>query len=358
MFKCAIIGAGGSRAHGHAAAYRLIRRGKLVAVSSRQLHKLDAFAREYDVEGRYTDYRVMLERERPDVVHVNAPPTFRAEIIRAASELDVPALIIEKPVALQAEDFRELCHLAQTVRTKVVINHQLHFHPHRMVMQQRVADGQIGQVRFIDASAMLSLAAQGTHLLEAIGALNVGGRVATVLGQVSGDAGLVPTARAHLAPDITLAAIGFDNHAHGMLRCGPGSPMVLPDKAAAFHKRISVYGEMGSAHWTMWDWRLIDRNGTMTGGSHDYFEQDLRAQVGLTEAMFDWLEDDARTHPLHLRQALRDFEVILATYTSAIHRRVVALPFEPEDGLLDKLRTALATPSNTSVSDCGDLISE
>ena len=49
-------------------------------------------------------------------------------------------------------------------------------------------------------------------------------------------------------------------------------------------------------------------------------------QAAMTEAMFDWLEDDSAGHPLNLESALSDFGVILALYTSALRHQVVELP--------------------------------
>jgi predicted dehydrogenase len=59
MYNCAIIGVSGGRARGHAEAYQYIRRGELVAISSRQREGLDAFGERFGITARYTDYREM-----------------------------------------------------------------------------------------------------------------------------------------------------------------------------------------------------------------------------------------------------------------------------------------------------------
>ena len=63
---------------------------------------------------------------------------------------------------------------------------------------------------------------------------------------------------------------------------------------------------------------------------------------GMCDAMFDWLEDDDKIHPLNLDAALVDFNVILALYASSLKHRVIELPYEPEPDLVAKLRRALA----------------
>lgn len=104
-YKAAIIGVSGGRARGHAEAYAHIDRGQLVAVSSRNAEKVAEFGDEFGVPARYTDYREMMARGRPDLVHVNTPPDVRLEVFEAAAEAGVPALLVEKPLAIAGEDF-------------------------------------------------------------------------------------------------------------------------------------------------------------------------------------------------------------------------------------------------------------
>ena len=105
MYKCAIIGVSGGRARGLAEAYAHIERGALACISTRQRDKLDAFGERFGVAARYTDYREMFAKEKPDLVHVNTPPTVRLEIFEAAAAAGIPSIIVEKPLACQGEDF-------------------------------------------------------------------------------------------------------------------------------------------------------------------------------------------------------------------------------------------------------------
>jgi predicted dehydrogenase len=55
--------------------------------------------------------------------------------------------------------------LAQTSATKFAVNHQLRHHPRVLDLLDHVQDGHIGQVRFLDASARLPVASNGTLVL-------------------------------------------------------------------------------------------------------------------------------------------------------------------------------------------------
>ena len=339
MYKCAIIGVGQNRARGLAEAYRHIQRGKLVAASARTADHLAAFADEYGIEKRYADYREMFERERLDVVHVNTPPSVRLEIMEAAEECGVAALIVEKPLAIEAEDYRTIRAFAERCRVKIAINHQLHFQPRRFEFQQRVAAGEIGDMLSVDASCGMNLAYQGTHALQAVGAFLPECTPVQVLAQVGGGNGLQDTPKKHFAPDNALALINYDNGVQAHLQSGATAPKVGREGIHT-HKRIAVYGTRGYVHWTMWSWE-IGIDGRITPGAHEYAEEDILGQARMTEAMFDWLADNAMVHPLNLQGALSDFNIVLGIYTSALERRPVDLPCDPADGLIDRLRAEL-----------------
>lgn len=340
MYKCAIIGVGGPRARGLADAYTRTKRGRLAAVSTRRADRLSAFADEYGVEARYTDYREMLEKEKPDLVHVNTPPDVRLEIFQAAQKARVPAVLVEKPVAVQGEDFVELIRFARQAGPRIAVNHQLHFHPRRRVLQDMVAQGAIGQPLFIEASAGMNLAYQGTHALQAVAAFNPHGVPASVFGQVAGDNGLADSLGRHYAPDHCLASILYDNGVRAQLACGAHAPRV-GSEGIHTHKRIAVHGSRGFVHWTMRNWQTgVD--GQLESGEHDYPVEDLEGQVALTESMFDWLEGgEDFDHPLNLENSLMEFNIILGLYISAMAQEPVSLPVSPSPDLVELLRWRL-----------------
>ena len=341
MFKCAIIGVSGGRARGHAEAYQHIGRGQLAAISARRVDALNRFGDEFGVTQRYTDYREMFAAAKPDLVHVNTPPDVRLEVFRAADEAGIPALVVEKPLAIQGEDLAAMRDFAAHSRVKIAVNHQLHFHPRRARLQQLVRDGVLGDVRFIDAGARMNMAYQGTHTLQAIGAFNPAGRAVSTFAQIGGADGLADTPRRHFAPDRTLATIAYDNDVQALLRCGVNAPHVDPARPVHQHKRIAVYGTRGSLEWTMWSWRM-DIGGQTVRGEHDYAAEDILGQAALTEAMFDWLDDDRKVHPLNLARSMDDFALLLAIYTSGLTRRTVTLPHTPPPELIARMRVGLA----------------
>jgi predicted dehydrogenase len=111
-----------------------------------------------------------------------------------------------------------------------------------------VRSGQIGQVRFLDASAVLPMSGQGVHVLDLLFAFADYAEVETVFGASSGYDDINGT---HPSPRSAESLITFRNGMRAALQAGEGAPM--HDKSAPNwgHKRIAVYGTHGFVEWWM-----------------------------------------------------------------------------------------------------------
>lgn len=338
-FKSAIIGVS-ARAAEHAEAYRHVPRASIVASCSRRPTERETFARRYAVPRQYDNYQEMIEKERPDLLHVVTPPDVRIEVLRCASSSAVPAVLMEKPLGTDTSNLVALTQYADVSSPKVVVNHQLHFHQRMRELRRKVQDGALGDIALVEASARHNLAYQGTHLLQAIRAFMRPASPAAVMGQVAGAAGL-DDPHHHWAPDDALAQITFDGGQRAFLRCGHGAPASRGAGSEIYkHKRIAVYGDRGHVRWSMNGWEtFID--GQRVSGTHDYVQEDLLAQAALTNAVLDWIVDEQAQPSLDLASALEDFGVMLGIYASALERTSCPLPFAPNSMLLPQLRGAL-----------------
>lgn len=337
--KCAFLGCG-PRAAGHAQAYDLITRGTKVACCDLNEERLGAFAEKWNIPNTYTDLDKMLEREKPDVVHMVTRPNLRVGLMTHLSEAGVAGVIVEKPICVGADDWRALGHLAATSRTHFAVNHQLRHHPMILSLLDEVAAGKFGEIRFLDASSVLPMAGQGVHVLDLMFAFAGYAPVQTVFGASSGydDIGCEhPTART------AESLITFANGMRGALQAGVGAPMFEAGPTWA-HKRLAVYGTHGFFHWRMNAWEKSLPDGTVEQGQKVYGEEDVQGQANLTNAMFDWIEDDKQVSPTNLRTSLDEWQVILAGYLSTVESRPVDFPFDPADDLLAQFKRHVGAP--------------
>ena len=334
-FRCAFLGCG-PRSHGHAEAYVHITRGAKVACCDLDRERLDEYGEKHGIGSRYTDLDEMLEKEKPDVVHLVTPPTQRVELMTRLAEAGVPGVIIEKPICIGADDYAALRRLESSAATRFAVNHQLRHHPHILAFLDDVAAGSIGEVRFIDASCVLPMSGQGVHILDLMFAFAGYAAIETLFGASSGYDDINGH---HPSPRTAETLITFKNGIRAALQAGAGAPMFDRSAPNWGHKRIAVYGTHGFRHWWMQGWERSTPNGEVERGAHEYREQDILGQAGLTNAMFDWLEDDNKPCPTNLKTSLDEWLVILAGYLSTVEARPVDLPFEPPPDLLDRFKS-------------------
>ena len=338
MYKSCCLGCGG-RARGHADAYRFVKKSRLEAVCDMNTERLHPFAEKWGVPRSYTDLHEMLETEKPDLLHIVTQPQLRVELLTAASEHGVPAVLVEKPLCLDAEDFNAIKALGETTKTRICVNHQLRCHPKTLELLGLVRSGAIGDIRLVDGSARLGQAGQGTHILNLVLAY-AGGRPNRVLAQVSGGTKWMPGN--HPCPDMSVAELEFDNGVRGLFSCGQNAPLTTSNpEHDHYHKRIAVYGTRGFVHWKMESWELYTPEQGYQSGEKSYRDEDVLGQAAMTDAIFEWLDDDAKPHPNRLEVSLAESNTVLGLYKSALDGAPVALPFVPEGSLLERLRERL-----------------
>ena len=332
--RSAFLGCGG-RARGHARAYDHITRGEMVAICDLDQGRLDAFSDEFAPNAqRYTDLDKMLAEEKPDVVHCVTDPTLRVPLMSRLANANVPAVIVEKPVCIGADDYKALRKLDEESDTKFVINHQLRHHPKVLEFIADIRAGEIGEVRCIDASCRLPMSGQGCHVLDLMFGFNSYAKPQKVFGASSGYDDINGT---HPSPKAAESLITFENGVRAMLMAGEGAPE-FEEAPRHMHKRIAVYGTHGFRHWRMNGYEKSLPDGTVERADLVYGDEDVLGQANHTNATFDWLEDDGKVHPCSLGTSLDEWLVILAGYASTIEARAIEMPFDPADDLLDQFK--------------------
>jgi predicted dehydrogenase len=123
--KVALIGCGKMGLH-HAKAIEIQKNAEVVAVADPvvDVGKLeDVVGRKVDV---YGDARTMLEKVKPDVVHIVTPHNTHVELAKLALEHGAN-IYVEKPFALNAKDARDIIALANEKGLKACAAHQVLF---------------------------------------------------------------------------------------------------------------------------------------------------------------------------------------------------------------------------------------
>ncbi|MCZ6632010.1 MAG: Gfo/Idh/MocA family oxidoreductase, partial [bacterium] len=126
--RVAFVGAGGRARRVHYPSLAANPDAKIVAVSDLDEERLQTVTEEYGIPGRYTDYKQMIEKEKPDVVYAIMSPQYLYDVAATVLEM-VRNLVVEKPPAINSEQTRQLAILARKNKALTGVTFQRRYCP-------------------------------------------------------------------------------------------------------------------------------------------------------------------------------------------------------------------------------------
>ena len=123
---------------------------EIVAVCDVIPEKMEAILEKYDLAGddsikRYTDYRELVETEKPQLVSIATESGNHAEIALYCIDKGVNC-IIEKPMAMSIEDANKIIDLAEERGVKVSACHQNRFNVAIQELRKAIESGRFGRL--------------------------------------------------------------------------------------------------------------------------------------------------------------------------------------------------------------------
>jgi predicted dehydrogenase len=220
----------------------------LEAIASRDADKAAAAAGEYGVPRSISGYEALLADPDIDAVYIPLPNHLHAEWAIKAAEAGKHVLC-EKPLALTVEDVDRITAAAAAANVHVAEAFMYRHHPQTHVVQQLVAGGAIGTLRFVRGCFSFTLDRPGDVRFDAAkggGALwDVGCYPVSYARTLTGAEPEAVQATAVMGPthvDMSVAAI---------LRF-PGNVVALVDASfvAPFRAEVEVVGSTGTIRVT------------------------------------------------------------------------------------------------------------
>jgi predicted dehydrogenase len=143
MIKTAVIGVG-SMGKNHARVYADIRAADLVAVVDSNEEVVTPIANKYGIRA-YTDYRRMLEAEKPEAVSIAVPTALHEDV--ASDTMEAGAhILIEKPIAATVEQGQGLIDKAEQLGRKLMVGHIVRFNPAIQLLKKKLDAGELGRI--------------------------------------------------------------------------------------------------------------------------------------------------------------------------------------------------------------------
>jgi myo-inositol 2-dehydrogenase/D-chiro-inositol 1-dehydrogenase len=143
-----VIGCGGVTLERHLPGLRSVRDARVVALADRDSDRVNMVADQFQIPGRSTDYRSLLDDPAIDAVAVCVPVQLHVEVALAALEAG-KHLFIEKPLSLDIAEIDRLVERASRSSNKVMVGFNLR--RHRLLREAReiIRSGSLGRLELI-----------------------------------------------------------------------------------------------------------------------------------------------------------------------------------------------------------------
>lgn len=145
--RVGFIGVGGWAQAAHAPAVKKIDVMKLAYCADIDEKRLKLFQEKFGCEKAYTDYREMLEREKPDVVLVIVPHGLHAKVAIDALESGAH-VYLEKPAATSLEDAIRVADAARRAQRILIVGHVTRLAPPMFTAKKLIRGGKLGKIYY------------------------------------------------------------------------------------------------------------------------------------------------------------------------------------------------------------------
>ncbi|MGN7787547.1 Gfo/Idh/MocA family protein [Niabella sp. 22666] len=153
-----IIGCGDVTEVKSGPAFNKIAQSKLVAVMRRNADKAADYARRHGVPKWYADADELINDPEVNAIYIATPPNTHAAYTLAALQAGKP-VYVEKPMALNAAEARQMSDYAIEKNVKLCVAHYRRMQPMFLKIKSLVDTGAIGDIRFIQLHLLQGLSA-------------------------------------------------------------------------------------------------------------------------------------------------------------------------------------------------------
>jgi predicted dehydrogenase len=308
-------------------AIRASRRGKLAAVASRDLHKAQAYAREWKIPHAFGGYEQMLESGEIDAVYIGLPNHLHAEWSLRAMQAGLHVLC-EKPFAIHLEDVEAMIATSRQTGRVLAEAFMYRHHPQTKIVGEFVHSGRLGQVSAIQGAFTFAMGSRDNVRL----APEMGGGALW-------DIGVYPMSYAQFiygGPPLevfgmqSLGDTGVDENFAGQMRYpGGGFAQFTCSFQRPYHTFIEICGSEGRLYLNRPFNNIDDGTSLVTFYPKHGQPQNLRIPeqelyLGEVEDMHAAILDGAPSY-LTLQETRDHVRTVLALYESARTASVISL---------------------------------
>jgi predicted dehydrogenase len=176
------------RPYSHAAGYEACDRTDLIACSDLREEAMDKTGQRYDIPKahHYTDYKALIDQERPDIVSVATQPEHRAGIVIYAAEHGVKAIYAEKAMAASMAEADAMVEACEKHNVFFNMGTNRRWDTGFDAMKEVIDSGRIGKLQTLITHMTGSLFNTASHCFDLLMRLNSDAQVSWVQAHLSG----------------------------------------------------------------------------------------------------------------------------------------------------------------------------
>jgi len=143
QFKGVCVGAG-YFSHFQYEAWQRIGEVAITAMCNRNAERAGTIMEKFGIANHYTDYREMLEKEKPDFVDIITPPPTHLEMCRTAAEMGIH-VICQKPLAPTFDEAKQIVDCTDKAGVRFMVHENWRFQPWYREIRRLLDDGAVGE---------------------------------------------------------------------------------------------------------------------------------------------------------------------------------------------------------------------
>ncbi len=134
----------------------------------------------------FKDHRKLL-LEKPDIISISTWKDTHYKITKDSIYKGIKVIVLEKPIANNIRQAREILSLSKKKRVKIIINHRRRFDREIIKLRKKLESGIIGEILQVSSFYVYGILTTGTHLVDTLRMLlkNICGDIERVSGTFS-----------------------------------------------------------------------------------------------------------------------------------------------------------------------------
>lgn len=157
---------------------------KLVAICDKQTNQFDKAKKLNKKIKFYHDPKIMLEKEKPKIVSIATWKDTHFKITKLCIEKGIKVIVLEKPLANNIKQAKDILSLIKRKKVKVLVNHRRRYDNEIIKLKRKLEKGVIGKVLQVSSYYVYGLLTTATHSIDTLRFLfsNIAGEIKEVYG--------------------------------------------------------------------------------------------------------------------------------------------------------------------------------